>query len=285
MDRRIIDLYDEFTHGGMERRDFLARLAGLAGGMNAAFGLLPQLENDYGRLPAVRPDDPSIAVDYVTYPGASGDVRAYSAAPRSAGKAPAVIVIHENRGLNPHIEDVARRAAAAGFWAIAPDALSPVGGTPADADTARTRLGQLDAERTARDFVAGVAFAKQHASSTGRVGCVGFCWGGGMANQMAVRSPDLDAAVAFYGRQPSAADVPKIRAAVLLHYAGLDTRINEGIPAYETALKAAGVRYELHVYDGVDHAFHNDTSPTRYNEAAAKLAWQRTVDFLRKQLA
>ncbi len=284
MDQTIIDLYDRFTHGGLERRDFLNRLAGMAGGMSAAVALLPRLENDYERSGLVSPRDARIQTDYVTYPGASGDVRAYHAAPSGTGPFPAVVVIHENRGLNPHIEDVARRAAAAGFWAIAPDALSPLGGSPSDTDEARSRMGRLDAEQTTGDFVAGVTYAKDHADTTGRVGCVGFCWGGGMANRLAVRSPDLAAAVAFYGRQPAAEDVPRIRAALMLHYAGLDTRINAGLEAYEAALGAAGVRYELHMYDGVNHAFHNDTSPTRYDEAAARLAWERTIAFFRAEL-
>jgi len=285
MEQRFIDLFDEFTHGGMDRRDFMARLASAAGGMSAAFALLPRLENDYRKTAVVASDDERVQSAHVTYPGASGDVRAYLATPSAAGRHPAVIVIHENRGLNPHIEDVARRAAVAGFWALAPDALSPEGGTPDDTDEARARMSRLDPETTARDFVAAVSFADAHEATTGKAGCVGFCWGGAMANQLAVRAPALDAAVAFYGRQPAAADVPKIRAALLLHYAGLDERINAGIAEYEAALTAAGVRYELHMYEGVNHAFHNDTSPTRYNEAAATLAWERTVAFFRRELA
>ena len=284
MDQRIVDLWDEFTHSGMDRRDFMQRLAGMAGGMSSAVALMPSLENDYGRAPRVDPDDPAIQVDYVTYPGASGDVRAYHARPAGGGRHPSVVVIHENRGLNPHIEDVARRAAAEGFWAIAPDALSPLGGTPDDTDMARTRLRQLDAEKTLGDYVAGVRFTRNHAETTDRVGCVGFCWGGGMVNSLAVSVPGLHAAVAFYGRQAPAADVPRIRAALLLHYAGRDERINAGIPEYETALQAAGVEYELYMYEGAQHAFHNDTSPTRYNEAAATLAWERTIAFFNKHL-
>jgi carboxymethylenebutenolidase len=279
MDQKIIDLYDGFTHDGMERREFLARLAKMAGGMPAALALLPSLENDYTRRGLVAPDDLQIDAEYVTYPGASGDVRAYLAKPAGEGPFPAVIVIHENRGLNPHIEDVARRAATAGYLAVAPDALSPLGGTPADTDEARSRMRGLDPDQTRANFVAAVSFADTHPLSTGRVGCVGFCWGGAMANQLAVRSRELDAAVAFYGRQPAAADVPRITAALLLHYAGLDSRINEGIRAYEAALQQAGTEYELHMYEDVNHAFHNDTSPTRYDEAAAKLAWERTIAF------
>ncbi|HEX9728013.1 MAG TPA: dienelactone hydrolase family protein [Gemmatimonadales bacterium] len=284
MEQRIVDLFDEFTHGGMDRRDFMARLARLAGGTAAAAALMPALENDYRQPGLVRPDDPRIRVEYVAFPGASGEVRAYLATPGGDGPFPAVVVIHENRGLNPHVEDVARRAAAAGFWAIAPDALSPLGGTPADTDQARSRMQQLDNEITIGDFLAGIVFADSHPASTGRVGCVGFCWGGGMANQLAVRSAELDAAVAFYGRQPDAAEVPRIRAALLLHYADLDTRINAGIASYREALDAAGARYELYMYDGVNHAFHNDTSPTRYDANAAALAWRRTVDFFNRYL-
>ncbi len=284
MDQRIIDLWDEFTHGGMDRRDFMQRLGGMAGGMTGAAALLPSLENDYARRTLVPPDDPSIRVSYITYRGASGDVRAYHAAPTGPGPHPAVVVIHENRGLNPHIEDVTRRAAAAGFWAIAPDALSPLGGTPDDTDAARARMRELEADQTLGDFVAGVTYAVNADGTNGRVGCVGFCWGGGMANALAVNSSDLNAAVAFYGRQPATADVPKIRAALLLHYAELDERINAGIADYEAALEAAGVEFTVHVYEGVNHAFHNDTSPTRYDEAAATLAWSRTIEFFKTHL-
>ncbi len=284
MEQRIVDLWDEFTHGGMDRRDFMQRLAGTVGGMSGAVALLPSLENDYARVPVVSPDHPSIRVQYVSYAGPSGDVRAYNAAPTGGSTHPAVVVIHENRGLNPHIEDIARRAAAAGFWAIAPDALSPLGGTPDDTDTARSRMRELDPNQTLGDFVAGATFAANHASTNGRVGCVGFCWGGGMANSLAVTSSDLNAAVAFYGRQPATADVPKIRAALLLHYAELDERINAGIADYEAALEAAGVEFTVHMYEGVNHAFHNDTSPTRYDEAAAKLAWSRTIEFFKTYL-
>ncbi|HSK13549.1 MAG TPA: dienelactone hydrolase family protein, partial [Phnomibacter sp.] len=190
-----------------------------------------------------------------------------------------------NRGLNPHIEDVVRRAAKAGFLALGPDALSLLGGTPENADEARALFAQLNAAQNTANFVAAVPWLQGRPDCSGNVGCVGFCWGGAMANQMAVHAPSLKAAVPFYGRQAAIEDVPKIKAALQLHYAETDTRINEGIPAYEEALKAAGVRYELYLYKGVDHAFHNDTSAARYNEAAAKLAWQRTIDFLKKHLA
>jgi len=284
IDQRIINLYDAFTHGAMPRREFVAQLARLAGGMSAALALVPLLENDYSAAGIPAPEDESIETDRVEYPGASGRMRAYLARPAGNGRHPAVVIIHENRGLNPHIEDVARRAAAAGFLACAPDALSPLGGTPADADAAREMIGKLDAALTERDFMASLNFARDHAGSTGSVGCVGFCWGGGMANRLAVASPFLAAAVAFYGRQAPVEDVPKIRAALLLHYAGKDERINAGIADYEAALKKASVRYELHMYQGVQHAFHNDTNAARYDEAAAKLAWKRTIEFLERHL-
>ncbi len=284
IDQQIIDLYDEFTHGTLPRRDFMARLALIAGGVSAAAAMLPILENDYSGPGLLAADDASIETTRITYAGSGGEMKAYLAAPSGKGKHPAVVVIHENRGLNPHIEDVARRAAAAGFLAIAPDALSPAGGTPEDADAAREKIRALDSAATERDFLAAIDFARTHARSTGRVGCVGFCWGGGMANRLAVLSPDLGAAVAFYGRQAAADDAPQIRAALLLHYAEHDDRINAGIDPYEAALKKAGVRYELHRYPGTQHAFHNDTNSARYDAAAAAMAWERTIAFLRKHL-
>jgi len=284
MNQKIIDLYDEFTHGGSTRREFMQKLALLAGSMSAASALADQLENDFTKAVRIAEDDARIRVARITYDGASGVMKAYHAAPAGDAKRPAVVVIHENRGLNAHIEDVARRVAVAGFHAIAPDALSPVGGTPTDQDEARTKIGEVDGETTAKDFVAAVNFARAMKGSTGKVGCVGFCWGGAMANQLAVRCPNLGAAVAFYGRQAAVADVPKIKAALQLHYAGLDERINGGIAEYEAALKAAGVRYELYMYDGKNHAFHNDTSPNRFDAEAAALAWKRTIAFFGKHL-
>jgi carboxymethylenebutenolidase len=195
-----------------------------------------------------------------------------------------VVVIHENRGLNPHIEDVARRAALEGFFALAPDALSPLGGTPDDTDEARSLIRELDPDKTREDFVAAVSYLKNRPQSTGKVGCVGFCWGGSMSNQLAIHAPDLSAAVVFYGRSPASEDVPKIKVPLLLNYAGLDERINATVPAYEEALKAAGVTYTVHMYEGVNHAFHNDTSVARYDKAAATLAWKRTIDFFKETL-
>lgn len=281
--QEMIDLYDEFTHSSLPRREFMTRLAKLAGGAVAAAAVLPLIAPNYS-IQQVAPDDNNLVTERVTYPGASGEMRGYLARPADVDKAPGVLVIHENRGLNPHIEDVARRAALAGFIALAPDALSPLGGTPADSGQARQMFRDLDREKTVEDFVAGVDWLSRHEHCTGHVGCVGFCWGGGMSNQLAVHSPALKAAVVFYGRSPAAEDVPEIRAALLLNYAGLDRRINASIPDYEAALKQHGKEYTLHRYEGVNHAFHNDTSESRYDEAAAKLAWSRTVEFFRLKL-
>ena len=283
MDQGIIDLYNEYTRGSLNRREFLKKLAVFAGGIAAASALLPQLERNYAMAEVVAKDDPRLDTKYVKYPGETGDVRAHLAKPKGDEKLPAVIVIHENRGLNPHTEDVARRVALEGFLAIAPDALSPLGGTPDDVDEARSMIGKLDAQDTVKDFVAAVKYLKTHPQSTGKVGVMGFCWGGGMSNQMAVNSPDLAAAAPFYGRQPAAEDVPRIKASLLLHYAGLDERINAGIPAYEAALKEASVDYTTHIYEGAAHGFFNDTGG-RYHEEAAKLAWERTIAFLKETL-
>jgi carboxymethylenebutenolidase len=211
-------------------------------------------------------------------------MKGYLAKPKQKGKYGTVVVIHENRGLNPHIEDVTRRVALAGFLAIAPDALSPLGGTPTNEDEARNMFGKLDTQKNLNNFIKAFDYAKSLDDTNGKTGCVGFCWGGAMANQLAVNMPDLKAAVAFYGRQPDAADVPKIKAALQLHYGALDERINAGIPAFEEALKKAGAKYELYIYEGANHAFHNDTAPTRYNAAAAKLAWERTIKLFNDKL-
>ncbi len=285
MDRRIIDLYDEYTHRPLPRRVFLRRLATLAGGTAGAAALLPLLENNYALAAIVDPDDARIAARSIAYPGATGEIKAYLATPASAtGRRAGVIVVHENRGLNPHIQDVARRVALEGFTALAPDLLSPVGGTPANEDEARAAIGKLDREAAVRDLVATVAYLKGRPDAAGPVGVVGFCWGGLMANLLAVASPDLAVAVPFYGRVPPAADVPKIKAKLQLHYAGNDAGVNAGIAGYEAALKGANVSYEKYVYEGVEHAFHNDTGSARYDEAAARLAWSRTVAFLKTNL-
>lgn len=282
MDQNIINLYDEYTHKPLTREEFLSRLVKLVGTTTAALTLLPMLEANY--VHAAKTDQEKLFTERITYPAGTGEMKAYVARPEKELKYAAVMVIHENRGLNPHIEDVARRAAHAGYLAIAPDALGPQGGTPANEDQAREMIGKLDAQQNLQNFIKGFDYLATRKDFNGRFGCVGFCWGGGLSNQLAINVPSLKAAVAFYGLQPNAADVPKIKAAVQLHYGSLDERIDAGIPAYEEALKKAGIIYELYMYEGANHAFHNDTSPTRYNETAAKLAWQRTVDFWGKYL-
>ena len=284
MDEQIVDLYVEHKHGLLGRRDFLRRLSVLAGGTVAANSLLALLENTYARADLVPKDDPRLITEDIKYPGATGEVRAKLAKPKGDAKLPGVIVIHENRGLNAHIADVTRRVALEGFIALAPDALSPVGGTPADENKAIDLIGKLDMPSTIKNFVAAVQYLKTYQGSTGKVGVVGFCWGGAMANQVAVNSPDVSAAVPYYGRQPADADVPKIKASLLLHYAGLDEGIDKGIPAYEAALKKAGIDYKLYMYEGAQHAFNNDTNPSRYNKEAADLAWKRTVSFFKEKL-
>ena len=284
MDRKIIDLYDEYIHDLLDRREFLKRLSILAGGVAAAQALLPLLENRDARAEVVSKDDSRLQIDNIRYPGATGDVRAHFARPKGDEKLPGVVIIHENRGLVPHIQDVARRVALEGFLAMAPDALSPIGGTPEDPDKARELIGKLDGPSTTQNYVAAVRYLKTHPASTGKVGVVGFCWGGALANQVAVDSPEVLAVVPFYGRQPATEDVPKIKASLQLHYAGLDEGINKGIPAYEAALKKASVDYKIYMYDGAQHAFLNDTSAERYNKEAAQLAWQRTISFLKEKL-
>jgi len=284
MDQRIINLYDEYTHKPLSRADFLKRLAQLTGGMAAAAAVLPLLESDYLQSMMTEEESKKLFTEYITYPGVNGEMRAYVARPKKKKKYAAVIVIHENRGLNAHIEDVARRAASAGYLAIAPNALAPLGGTPANEDEARTLFGTLKAEDSLQNFIRVFDYLPSRQDYNGKAGCVGFCWGGAMSGNLAVHVPALKAAVAFYGRQPDAADVPKISAAIQLHYAELDERVNAGIAAYEEALKANNKTYELYLYGGVNHAFHNDTSASRYDETAAKLAWQRTLDFFERHL-
>ena len=284
--QEMIRLYDEYTHLTLDRRDFMNKLDRMTGSAAAAAAIVPLLEANQARAAIVAEDDARLTTEDVAYPGASGDMKGYLAKPADAtGKLPAVIIIHENRGLNPHIKDVVRRMALEGFLALGPDFLSPSGGTPADEDQARDMIGKLDQAQTVANAVATVAFLKQHESSNGNVGAVGFCWGGGLVNQLAVNSPDLAAGVAYYGRVPEAADVSKIKARMLLHYAGLDERINEGIPAYRKALEDAKVEHQIHVYESANHAFNNDTSEARYSKEAADLAWSRTVEFLKGALS
>ena len=283
MDQNIINLYDEYTHKPLSRQEFLHRLALIAGGTAAALSLLPLLESNYASAATVKEDD--LFTERITYLGNDTNImQAYVARPKEMKPYAAVVVIHENRGLNAHIEDVTRRAAKAGYLAIAPNALSVIGGTPANEDDARAAFSKLDAADTLQNFVKVFDYLKTRKDANGKFGCVCFCWGGAMANKLAVNVPDLKAAVAFYGRQPDAADVPKIKAAVQLHYGGLDQGVNAGIPAYEEALKKAGVHYELYIYENANHAFHNDTAPTRYNKEAAELAWQRTIKFFGEHL-
>jgi carboxymethylenebutenolidase len=287
MRQDIIKLYDEYTHERLDRRVFMDQLAKLAGGTTAAAALVPLLKANYASAAIVPADDARLTIEEVSFPGADGDVQGYLARPADAsGPLPGVVVIHENRGLNPHTEDIARRVALEGFVALAPDFLSPAGGTPDDEDQAREMVGGLDAAQTLDNALAAVSFLADNEMSNGNVGVVGFCWGGALSNEVAVSAPEhLGAVVAFYGRQPAAEEVANIQTPVLLHYAGLDERINAGIPAYEEALKANGVDHTIHIYEGVNHAFHNDTSEARYDQTAAELAWQRTIDFFKQHLA
>jgi carboxymethylenebutenolidase len=282
MNQDIINLYDEYTHRPLSRQEFLTRLVALVGSAATASALLPLLESNYAQVADYQPDD--LFTETISYAGVNGTMKAYLARPKKRKAYPTVIVIHENRGLTPHIEDVARRAAQAGFLAIAPNALAPLNVIPKDEDEARTLFTQLKAEDNLQNFIKVFDYLKTRKDSNQKFGCVGFCWGGAMANNLAVNVPNLQAAIAFYGRQPKLEDVPKIKAAIQLHYAGLDTRINEGKSAYEDALKAAKITYESYLYEEVNHAFHNNTSTARYNEAAAKLAWQRSIDFFKLHL-
>ena len=282
----VLRLFDQYVHGGIKRDDFL-RLAGKYAVASAtAETLLNALSPKFAEAAQIQEADPRIKVSRVEYasPNGSGTMRAYLARPASAtGKLPVVLVVHENRGLNPHIEDIARRLAVDNFIAFAPDALTPLGGYPGDEDKARDLFSKLDQTKTRNDFLAAAAYAKTLPGANGKVGVVGFCWGGGMANFLATRIPDLAAAVPFYGDQPPAAEVTKIKAPLLIHYAGNDQRIDAGWPAYETALKAAHVQYQEYTYPGVEHGFNNDTTP-RYDAAAAKLAWDRTIAFFNAHL-
>jgi carboxymethylenebutenolidase len=284
MEQKFIDLYNDYDHGLMDRREFLEKLTVIAGGAVVAFSLLPLLENNYAVAEVISKDDPRIQSEDINYPGATGDIRANLVQPKGREKAPGVVVIHEIWGLNPHIEDVARRLAVEGFLAMAPDALSPLGGSPEDPSKARPMFSQLDGESNVKNYIAAVKYLQTHPQSNGNVGVVGFCWGGGVANQIAVNSPDLKAAVPYYGRQPDPEDVPKIKASLLIHYAGNDERINQGIPAFEQALKKASINYTLYIYEGANHAFNNDTNAARYHKEAAQLAWKRTIAFFKEKL-
>ena len=282
MDQQIINLYDEYTHRPLSRHQFLKQLAILCGGTAAAMAVLPLLESNYAHAAVTKNDD--LFTENVEYSGLPNTMSAYVARPKEEKKYKAIVVIHENRGLTPHIEDVARRVAKAGYLAIAPNALSALGKKPANEDEARAMFSELKPENNLQNFINAFSYLKTRKDFSGATGCVGFCWGGAMANNLAVHVNDLKAAVAFYGRQPAVEDVPKIKGALQLHYAGMDERVNEGIPKYEEALKRAGIKHEIHIYPEVQHAFHNDTSAARYNEAAAKLSWQRTLSFFEKHV-
>ncbi|RWC40310.1 MAG: dienelactone hydrolase family protein [Mesorhizobium sp.] len=282
----MIDAYDEYTHLTLDRRRFMEQLTRLAGSGAAAAAIAPLLAANSAQAAIVADDDPRVKGEDISYPGSGGEMKGYLVKPADqTGKLGTVIVVHENRGLNPHIRDVARRVALEGFVALAPDFMTPLGGTPADENRTRDLFSKLDPAQVGANAVATVAFLKEHADGNGKVGAVGFCWGGGTVNTLAANTPDLAAAVAYYGMQPKADDVPKIKAALLLHYAGLDTRINAGIDAFKKELDAAKVEYTVYVYEGANHAFNNDTSAARYDKNAADLAWGRTIAFLKEKLA
>jgi carboxymethylenebutenolidase len=284
IDQRVLDLYDEYCHGGIDRREFLLRAGAVVGGLAMAQALLPR----YAGAQTISFTDTRIKAQYVSYPspgGSSGQMRGYLVQPAGSGPFPAVLVIHENRGLNPYIEDVARRAAVEGFVALAPDGLFPVGGYPGNDDDGRTLQAKLDQAKLRTDMLNGARFLKTHPLSTGKLGVTGFCWGGSTVNFLAVTlGADLQAGAPFYGAAAETAGVPKIKAPLLIHYAETDPRINEMWPAFEAALKAAGLPYQAYIYQGTQHGFHNNSTP-RYHEVSAKLAWERTVAFFRTNLA
>lgn len=284
MVKDVTTLYNDYKSGRTSRRSFIKKLAVITGSTAAALALMPVLEGNELHGSGLPQSDPDLVTEFIKYPAATGEMRAYLARPKKGKKFPAVIVIHENRGLVPHIQDVTRRMAREGFLSLAPDALSPVGGTPDDISNVGELFKKLNSEETVKNFVAAVKYLKTHPLSTGKVGCTGFCWGGAMTNQVAVNAPDLDAAVPYYGRQPAPEDVEKIKAPIMAHYAGNDAGINAGIPAFEEALKKYNKEYKIFIYEGASHAFNNDSNPERYNEQAAKLAWERTIGFFKEKL-
>lgn len=286
-DQEVLDLYDDFAHGRLSRRDYVTRLTKFAVGGLTVETLLANLSPNYAWSQQIDPSDPRIKTEMISYPSprGAGEMKGLLARPAEAGKFPAVLVVHENRGLNPYIEDVTRRLAVAGFLAFAPDALTPLGGYPGNDDAGRTMQAKRDREQMMEDFISAAKLLDTHPLSTGKVGAVGFCYGGGVVNELAVRIPDvIDAGVPFYGSQPSVDDVAKIKAPLLIQNAGLDGRILAGAPAFEDALKQNDVPFEAYVYEGVNHGFHNDTTP-RYDKAAADLAWQRTIAWFTKYLS
>ncbi len=285
-DQELLILFDAYVHGDIDRRGFLEHARRFAVGGLTAAGLLAALSPDFARAQQVAPNDPGLRSETVDIdsPTGYGRLSGYLCRPaKASGPLPAVLVVHENRGLNPYIEDVTRRLALQGYLALAPDALGPLGGYPGDEDKARALFAQLDQNKTRQDMLAAANALQRHPESNGRLGVVGFCWGGGIAHWLAARLPQLSGAVPFYGNHPAAEDAARVRTPLLIHFADVDERINAAWPAYEAALKAAGARYEAHRYPGTQHGFHNDTTP-RYDEAAAQLAWSRTLDFLARQL-
>jgi len=282
--QEMIALFDDYTHLSLDRRRFMDNLAKLAGSVAAATAAAAMMASNAKAQGIVPDTDPRLRIEDVTYTGPRGDIRGYLARPAEGGAFPAVIVIHENRGLNAHIKDITRRVALEGFLALAPDFLSDLGGTPANEDEARNLFGQLVPTDVTANGVATVTYLQTHEASTSRIGAMGFCWGGGQVNNLAIASPDLLAGVAYYGNQPELEGVPQIKARLMLHYAGLDDRINAGIAPFEAALKAANIDYQLFMYDGANHAFNNETAAARYNKEAADLAWSRTIGFFRETL-
>ena len=278
MNQKIINLFDEYTHAPLKREDFLAKLAKLAGGTAAAMALMPVLEGKYAFANQVSEQDEDLQIEEISYPSKNCTMKGYLAMPKNIkGKLGTVLVIHENRGLTPHIKDVTRRVAKAGYIALGIDALSPFGGTPANEDDSRALFPKLDAKQNLENLISGFEYLNELKNSNKKTACVGFCWGGGMVNDLAVNYPELDGGVAYYGRQAKVEEVPSIKAKLLLQYGGLDERVNAGIPAYEEALKANKIDYKVYIYEGAQHAFNNDSSPARYNPEVAKLAWERTL--------
>lgn len=283
MDQKIINLYDSYIHSQLSRKDFMKKLAILTGSTALALTVLPLLESNYASAAIISNDE--VDSEMVSFVGVNGEMKGLLAMPKgNRKKLGTVVVIHENRGLTPHIKEVTKRVALAGYVALGVDALSPLGGTPEDEDKGRELIGKLDPNQNLQNYLKALAYLRDHQYGNGKTAVVGFCWGGAMSNKLAVADPKLNAAVAYYGSQVKAEDVPQIKASVMLHYGGLDERINAGIPAYEAALKENKIDYKVYVYEGVNHAFNNDSSPTRYNEAAAKLAWQRTLDLFKVKL-
>jgi carboxymethylenebutenolidase len=284
MDKQITGLYDDYKHRRTNRREFIRKLAILTGSTSSAYVLLPVLRENSIKASSIVKDDQDLLTEFIKYQGETGDIRGFLARPKKGKKFPSVIVIHENKGLVPHIQDVTRRMAKEGFLTLAPDALSPLGGTPDDISNVGAMFKQLNSEQTIKNFVAAVKYLKTHPLSNGKVGCTGFCWGGAMTNQVAVNSPELDAAVPYYGRQPSSEDVAKIKVPVMAHYAENDPGINAGIPQFEEALKKNKIKFQIFTYPGTGHGFNNDSNPERYNEQASKLAWSRTTGFFKEKL-